>query len=69
MLALKYFLTMGGVGMIVVAAGILAYDLYREVLYRRRERRRRLRWKCAGERRWRWRCWPGGRCWWRSALW
>jgi len=35
MLALKYFLMMGGVGMIVVAAGILAYDLYREVLYRR----------------------------------
>jgi regulator of protease activity HflC (stomatin/prohibitin superfamily) len=35
MLALKYFLITGGVGMIVVAVGILAYDLYREVLYRR----------------------------------
>jgi regulator of protease activity HflC (stomatin/prohibitin superfamily) len=35
MLALKYLLITGGVGMMIVAAGILAYDLYREVLYRR----------------------------------
>ena len=35
MLALKYLLMTCGVGMMVVAAGILAYDLYREILYRR----------------------------------
>jgi regulator of protease activity HflC (stomatin/prohibitin superfamily) len=35
MLALKYFLVVGGLGMILVAVSILAYDLYREMLYRR----------------------------------
>ena len=35
MLALKYLLITGGIGMIAVALGILAYDLYREMLYRR----------------------------------
>src|ERR1700723_4641780 len=35
MLALKYLLMAGGFGMIIVAVCILAYDLYREVLYRR----------------------------------
>jgi len=35
MLALKYLLMAGGVGMMIVAVCILAYDLYREVLYRR----------------------------------
>jgi regulator of protease activity HflC (stomatin/prohibitin superfamily) len=35
MLTLKYLLMTGGVGMMVVAVSILAYDLYREVLYRR----------------------------------
>jgi len=34
MLFLKYFLTWGGIGMIVVAVGILAYDIYREMKYR-----------------------------------
>jgi regulator of protease activity HflC (stomatin/prohibitin superfamily) len=35
MLALKYLLIAGGLGMILVAVTILAYDLYREVLYRK----------------------------------
>ncbi len=35
MLALKYLLITGGLGMILVAVGILGYDLYRELLYRR----------------------------------
>jgi len=35
MLALKYLLIAGGLGMMVAAAWILAYDLYREMLYRR----------------------------------
>ena len=35
MLALKYLLIAGGLGMILVAVSILLYDLYREVLYRR----------------------------------
>jgi regulator of protease activity HflC (stomatin/prohibitin superfamily) len=35
MLALKNLLMAGGIGMIVAAVGILGYDLYREVLYRR----------------------------------
>jgi regulator of protease activity HflC (stomatin/prohibitin superfamily) len=35
MLTLKYLLMTGGVGMMIAAAGILVYDLYREVLYRR----------------------------------
>jgi regulator of protease activity HflC (stomatin/prohibitin superfamily) len=35
MLALKYLLVVGGLGMILVAVSILAYDLYREMLYRR----------------------------------
>ena len=35
MLALKYLLMTCGVGMMIAAAGILAYDLYRELLYRR----------------------------------
>jgi regulator of protease activity HflC (stomatin/prohibitin superfamily) len=35
MLTLKYLLMMGGLGMIVLAAGILAYDLYRGVFSRR----------------------------------
>src|SRR5215467_11390256 len=35
MLALKYLLMCGGLGMILVAVGILGYDLYRELLYRR----------------------------------
>jgi len=35
MLALKSLLMIGGLGMIVVAVGILAYDLYLEVMYRR----------------------------------
>ena len=35
MLALKYLLIAGGLGMILVAVSILGYDLYREVLYRR----------------------------------
>lgn len=35
MLALKYLLMTGGLGMILVAVGILGYDSYREVLYRR----------------------------------
>jgi regulator of protease activity HflC (stomatin/prohibitin superfamily) len=36
MLALKYLLITCGVGMMIAALGILLYDLYREVLYRRR---------------------------------
>ena len=35
MLALKYLLMVGGFGMILVAIGILGYDLYAETLYRR----------------------------------
>src|ERR1700726_3327246 len=35
MLALKWVLMAGGLGMILVAVGILGYDLYRELLYRR----------------------------------
>src|SRR6202790_999186 len=35
MLALRYLLITGGFGMILVAVGILGYDLYREWLYRR----------------------------------
>ena len=35
MLALKYLLIAGGLGMILGAVSILGYDLYREVLYRR----------------------------------
>jgi regulator of protease activity HflC (stomatin/prohibitin superfamily) len=35
MLALKNLLIAGGLGMILAAVSILAYDLYREVLYRR----------------------------------
>src|SRR5690348_7424496 len=35
MLALRYLLMCGGLGMILVAMGILGYDLYRELLYRR----------------------------------
>src|SRR5215472_2269762 len=35
MLALKYLLMSGGFGMILLAVGILGYDLYAEVLYRR----------------------------------
>ena len=35
MLALKYLLMCGGFGMILVAVGILGYDLYEEMLYRR----------------------------------
>jgi regulator of protease activity HflC (stomatin/prohibitin superfamily) len=35
MLALKYLLITGGVGMMIVAVCILSYDLYRELLYRR----------------------------------
>ena len=35
MLFLKYLLMMGGIGMIVVAAGILSYDLSLEIRYRR----------------------------------
>ena len=35
MLALKYLLITGGFGMILAAVSILAYDLYRELLYRK----------------------------------
>jgi regulator of protease activity HflC (stomatin/prohibitin superfamily) len=35
MLALKYLLIAGGLGMILVAVSILGYDLYRELLYRK----------------------------------
>jgi regulator of protease activity HflC (stomatin/prohibitin superfamily) len=35
MLALKYLLMAGGFGMMLVALGILGFDLYRETLYRR----------------------------------
>jgi SPFH domain / Band 7 family len=35
MLALKYLLISAGLGMILVAVSILAYDSYRELLYRR----------------------------------
>jgi len=35
MLALKYLLIAGGLGMILAAMSILGYDLYRELLYRR----------------------------------
>src|ERR1700761_6204089 len=35
MLALKYLLITGGLGMIFAAVCILGYDLYREMLYRR----------------------------------
>ena len=35
MLALKYLLMTCGLGMIATALSILAYDLYRELLYRR----------------------------------
>jgi hypothetical protein len=37
MLFLKYLLMGGGLGMIVAAAGMLGYDLYLELLYRRAE--------------------------------
>jgi hypothetical protein len=74
MLALKYLLITGGLGMILVAMSILAYDLYRELMYRRPCLRRRLErcrrcHSCVGAHRWRWRCWRGDRCCWRSALW
>src|ERR1700720_2077155 len=54
MLALKYLLVAGGLGMILVAVCILAYDLYREMLHRRAlavpeagpvEPRPQLRWR------------------------
>ena len=35
MLALRYLLMCGGFGMILVAVGILGFDLYEEALYRR----------------------------------
>jgi hypothetical protein len=35
MLALKYLLVSVGVGMMIVAGGILGYDLYREMVYRK----------------------------------
>ncbi len=35
MLALKYLLITGGLGMMIAAVGILIYDLYRDLLYRR----------------------------------
>jgi len=35
MLALKYLLMTGGFGVMLAALGILGYDLYREILYRR----------------------------------
>lgn len=35
MLALRYLLITGGLGMILAAVSILLYDLYHEVLYRR----------------------------------
>jgi len=35
MLALRYLLILGGLGMILAAVSILGYDLYRELLYRR----------------------------------
>ena len=35
MLALRYLLIAGGLGMILAAVSILGYDLYRELLYRR----------------------------------
>src|SRR5580704_12039956 len=35
MLALKYLMIAGGLGMILVAVSILGYDVYRELLYRR----------------------------------
>jgi len=35
MFALKYLLMAGGFGMMLVALGILGFDLYREILYRR----------------------------------
>src|SRR5256885_2151066 len=35
MLALRDLLMYGGLGMILVALGILGYDLYRELLYRK----------------------------------
>jgi len=35
MLALKYLLMTGGLGMILAAVSILGYDLYRELMYRR----------------------------------
>src|SRR5580700_148650 len=35
MLALKYLLIAGGLGMILVAVSILGYDVYRDLLYRR----------------------------------
>ena len=35
MLALRYLLMCGGLGMILVAVGILGHDFYRELLYRR----------------------------------
>src|SRR5580704_9515361 len=35
MLALKYLLITCGLGMMIAAVGILTYDLYREMLYRR----------------------------------
>src|SRR5438067_8020365 len=34
MLFLKYLLTSGGIAMMVIAAGILAYDFYREIRHR-----------------------------------
>src|SRR5271166_4023933 len=35
MLALRYLLITGGLGMILAAVSILGYDLYRELMYRR----------------------------------
>ena len=75
MLALKYLLIAGGLGMILVAVSILGYDLYRELLYRRAlavpasgHGAAAYR-NGAGALRWRWRCWRGDRSCWRSALW
>ncbi len=74
MLALRYLLITGGVGMILAAVSIPAYDVYRELLYRRALAMPGVTmsaapWWCGGERRWRWRCWRGVRCCWPSASW
>ena len=65
MIALKYFLISGGLGMILLAVSILAYDSYSEILYRQAVKNSdagavppaQLRWRTSLALR----CWPGGR--------
>ena len=58
MLFLKYLLTSSGIAMMVIAAGILAYDFYLEI----RHRQTQAMPEAVGAPVWRWRFLPGDRC-------